>query len=86
MQSTLVLIKNPNFLILCIVHGLNIGLSIAWNGLMNQAMTPYGYDNHQVGNIAAVSIVAGSLGCGKFFFFSCCIILNFVYSYLWSSS
>ncbi|KAI8887074.1 MFS general substrate transporter [Backusella circina FSU 941] len=63
MQSTLLLIKNPHFLILCVVHGLNIGLSIAWNGLMNQAMTPYGYNNHQVGNIAAVSIVAGTLGC-----------------------
>lgn len=59
------LIKNPHFLTLAIVHGLNVGLSIAWNGLMNQAITPYGYSNTDVGNIAAIGVVGGTLGCRK---------------------
>jgi FLVCR family MFS transporter 7 len=63
LKGTVVLLKNPHFLTLCVVHGLNIGLSIAWNGLMNQAITPYGYTDNQVGNIAAIGVVGGTLGC-----------------------
>jgi FLVCR family MFS transporter 7 len=65
-QGTMILLKNPQFIILCIVHSLNIGLSIAWNGLMNQAIAPYGYTDNQIGNIAAIGVVGGTLGCRKF--------------------
>ncbi|KAI8051365.1 major facilitator superfamily domain-containing protein [Gilbertella persicaria] len=63
MQGTLLLLKNPHFLILCVVHGLNVGLSIAWNGIMNQAITPYGYTDSEIGNINAIGVVGGTLGC-----------------------
>ncbi|KAI7876656.1 major facilitator superfamily domain-containing protein [Mucor mucedo] len=63
LQGTVILLKNPHFLTLCVVHGLNVGLSIAWNGLMNQAISPYGYTDNQVGNIAAIGVVGGTLGC-----------------------
>ncbi|GAA5805451.1 major facilitator superfamily domain-containing protein [Helicostylum pulchrum] len=63
MRGTFILLKNPHFLTLCVVHGINIGLSIAWGGLMNQAITPYGYTDNQAGNIAAIGVVGGTLGC-----------------------
>ncbi|KAI8343743.1 major facilitator superfamily domain-containing protein [Chlamydoabsidia padenii] len=62
-QGTLSLIKNVHFWILCGIHGINVGLSISWGGLFNQAITPYGYTNAQAGNIVAVGLVAGTLGC-----------------------
>ncbi|KAI9258253.1 hypothetical protein BY458DRAFT_440986 [Sporodiniella umbellata] len=62
-QGTLTLLKNPQFLIILFVHGINVGLSIAWGGLMNQAISPYGYTNADAGNIAAIGIVGGSVGC-----------------------
>ncbi|CEP14743.1 hypothetical protein [Parasitella parasitica] len=62
-QGTLLLLKNPHFLILIVIHSLNIGLSIAWNGLMNQAISPYGYSDNEIGNIAAIGVVGGTLGC-----------------------
>lgn len=65
LQSTIGLVKNIHFWILCGIHGLNVGLSIAWGGLMNQAITPYGYSDSQAGNIVAVGIFAGTLGCRK---------------------
>lgn len=64
-QGTMILMKNPQFIILCIIHSLNIGLSIAWNGLMNQVISPYGYTDNQIGNIAAIGVVGGTLGCRK---------------------
>lgn len=70
LKGTVILLKNPHFLTLCVVHGLNVGLSIAWNGLMNQAITPYGYTDNQVGNIAAIGVVGGTLGCRKYNFSS----------------
>ncbi|GAN06656.1 cell surface receptor major facilitator superfamily transporter transporter [Mucor ambiguus] len=62
-QGTMLLLKNPHFLILLIIHSLNIGLSIAWNGLMNQAIAPYGYTDNEIGNIAAIGVVGGTFGC-----------------------
>ncbi|KAG2215195.1 hypothetical protein INT46_001471 [Mucor plumbeus] len=62
-QGTMLLLKNPHFLILLIIHSLNVGLSIAWNGLMNQAISPYGYSDSEIGNIAAIGVVGGTLGC-----------------------
>ncbi|CAO3611532.1 unnamed protein product [Mucor fragilis] len=62
-QGTMLLLKNPHFLILLIIHSLNIGLSIAWNGLMNQAISPYGYTDNEIGNIAAIGVVGGTFGC-----------------------
>lgn len=64
-QGTMLLLKNPHFLILLIIHSLNIGLSIAWNGLMNQAISPYGYTDNEIGNIAAIGVVGGTFGCRK---------------------
>lgn len=60
------LVKNPHFIILCLIHSLSIGLSIAWGGLMNQAISPYGYSDNEIGNIAAIGVVGGTLGCCKF--------------------
>ena len=65
LQGTLLLFKNPKFLIIFVIHGLNIGLSIAWSGLMNQVISPYGYTNGEIGNIAAIGVVGGSIGCCK---------------------
>ncbi|KAF1806907.1 major facilitator superfamily domain-containing protein [Mucor lusitanicus] len=62
-QGTMLLLRNPHFLILLIIHSLNIGLSIAWNGLMNQAIAPYGYTDNEIGNIAAIGVVGGTFGC-----------------------
>ncbi|ORZ20645.1 major facilitator superfamily domain-containing protein, partial [Absidia repens] len=62
-KGTLALIKNIHFWILCGIHGINVGLSISWGGLFNQAITPYGYSNAEAGNIVAVGLVAGTLGC-----------------------
>ncbi|KAG1173561.1 hypothetical protein G6F70_005719 [Rhizopus microsporus] len=63
LKMILGLIKNVHFLVILIIHGINIGLSIAWSGLMNQAISPYGYTNGEIGNIAAIAVVGGSLGC-----------------------
>ncbi|KAI8146221.1 major facilitator superfamily domain-containing protein [Fennellomyces sp. T-0311] len=62
-KSTLTLLKNVHFWVLCGIHGLNVGLSIAWGGLTNQALSPYGYSDRDAGNIVAVGIFAGTLGC-----------------------
>ncbi|KAI8088646.1 uncharacterized protein BX664DRAFT_249017, partial [Halteromyces radiatus] len=62
-KGTLALVKNIHFWILCGIHGINVGLSISWGGLFNQAITPYGYSNAEAGNIVAVGLVAGTFGC-----------------------
>ncbi|KAI9321387.1 major facilitator superfamily domain-containing protein [Dichotomocladium elegans] len=61
-QNTWTLIKNFQFLILLGIHGINIGLSIAWGALLNQAITPYGYTDSQAGNMVAVAMAAGAIG------------------------
>lgn len=65
MQGTIILLKNPQFLILCAIHSLNIGLATAWSGLLNQAISPYGYTDNQIGKIAAIGVVGGTMGCCK---------------------
>ncbi|ORX62118.1 MFS general substrate transporter [Hesseltinella vesiculosa] len=62
-KATVELMKNIHFWVLCGVHGINVGLSISWGGLFNQAITPYGYSNADAGNMVAVGLVAGTLGC-----------------------
>jgi MFS family permease len=62
-QGTIILLKNPHFILLCLIHSLNVGLSIAWGGLMNQAISPYGYSDNEIGNIAAIGVVGGTFGC-----------------------
>ncbi|KAI8976000.1 major facilitator superfamily domain-containing protein [Pilobolus umbonatus] len=57
-EETKQLFQNPQFMIICLVHSLSIALCIEWNGLMNQAITPYGYTNSQVGNITAMGVLA----------------------------
>ncbi|KAI8061460.1 hypothetical protein BC940DRAFT_279727 [Gongronella butleri] len=62
-KATLTLMKNVHFWVLCGIHSINVGLSISWGGLFNQAITPYGYTNADAGNMVAVGLVAGTLGC-----------------------
>lgn len=33
---------------------------------MNQAISPYGYSDNEIGNIAAIGVVGGTFGCCKF--------------------
>lgn len=62
LQSTIALMKSVHFWILCGIHGINVGLSIAWGALLNQAITPYGYSDSQAGNMVAVAMAAGAVG------------------------
>lgn len=59
------LAKNYNFWILFLVHGFNVGLSIAFGSIFTQVITPYGYTNAQAGQMNAVAFFAGTLGCCK---------------------
>lgn len=63
------LAKNYNFWILFLVHGLNVGLSIAFGSIFTQVISPYGYTDAQAGQMNAVAFFAGTLGCCKFLFF-----------------
>lgn len=65
-HGALQLLKNPHFLTLSMIHGLNTGISNAWSVVMNQAITPYGYSDSQVGNIAAIGVIGGILGCREY--------------------
>ncbi|CDH52251.1 hypothetical protein RO3G_13522 [Lichtheimia corymbifera JMRC:FSU:9682] len=65
LQSTIALMKSVHFWILCGIHGINVGLSIAWGALLNQAITPYGYSDSQAGNMVAVAMAAGAVGAFK---------------------
>ena len=47
------------------IHGINVGLSIAWGALLNQALAPYGYTDGQSGIIVAVAMTAGAMGARK---------------------
>ncbi|KAI8146481.1 major facilitator superfamily domain-containing protein [Fennellomyces sp. T-0311] len=62
LQCTFQLMKSIHFWMLCGIHGINVGLSIAWGALLNQALTPYGYSDAQAGNIVAVAMAAGAIG------------------------
>lgn len=62
LRCTIQLMKMPPFWILCGIHGINVGLSIAWGALLNQAITPYGYSDSQAGNMVAVAMAAGAIG------------------------
>jgi hypothetical protein len=60
------LMRNPHYWILLIIHGINVGLSISFGTLFNQVLTPYGYTNSQAGILSAVALVSGTLGCCKY--------------------
>lgn len=62
-RGAILLLKSPHFLILSMIHGLNTGIANAWSVVMNQVITPYGYSDSQVGNIAAIGVIGGILGC-----------------------
>ncbi|KAG2221072.1 hypothetical protein INT45_009730 [Circinella minor] len=62
LQCTITLMKNYHFWILCGIHGINIGLSIAWGALLNQALAPYGYTDGESGLIVAIAMAAGAIG------------------------
>ncbi|KAI8637409.1 major facilitator superfamily domain-containing protein [Parasitella parasitica] len=55
--------KNYNFWILFLVHGFNVGLSIAFGSIFTQVISPYGYTDAQAGQMNAVAFFAGTLGC-----------------------
>ncbi|KAI9487525.1 MAG: major facilitator superfamily domain-containing protein [Benjaminiella poitrasii] len=55
--------KNYNFWILFLVHGINVGLSIAFGSIFTQVISPYGYTDAQAGQMNAVAFFAGTLGC-----------------------
>ncbi|KAG2236353.1 hypothetical protein INT48_008335 [Thamnidium elegans] len=57
------LAKNYNFWILFLVHGINVGLSIAFGSIFTQVISPYGYTDAQAGQMNAVAFFAGTLGC-----------------------
>lgn len=62
------LAKNYNFWILFLVHGINVGLSIAFGAIFTQVISPYGYTDAQAGQMNAVAFFAGTLGCCKYYF------------------
>ncbi|KAI7854900.1 major facilitator superfamily domain-containing protein [Circinella umbellata] len=62
LKCTIALMKNYHFWILCGIHGINIGLSIAWGALLNQALAPYGYTDGESGLIVAIAMAAGAIG------------------------
>ena len=47
------------------IHGINVGLSIAWGALLNQALAPYGYTDGESGIIVAIAMAAGAVGARK---------------------
>ncbi|KAH8552699.1 major facilitator superfamily domain-containing protein [Umbelopsis sp. PMI_123] len=55
--------KNGHYWVLFVIHGINVGLSMALATIFNQVITPYGYTNAQSGQLSAVSFFAGTLGC-----------------------
>lgn len=57
--------KNLNFWLLFLVHGLNVGNSIALGTIFTQIISPFGYTDAQAGQLNAVSFFAGTLGCCK---------------------
>jgi nitrate/nitrite transporter NarK len=59
------LAKNYNYWIIFMVHGLNIGLSVAFGSIFTQIISPYGYTDIQAGQMNAVGFFAGTLGCCK---------------------
>lgn len=63
------LAKNYNFWILFLIHGLNVGLSIAFGSIFTQVISPYGYTDAQAGQMNAVAFFAGTLGCCKYLLF-----------------
>lgn len=65
--------KNYNFWILFLVHGINVGLSIAFGSIFTQVISPYGYTDAQAGQMNAVAFFAGTLGCCK------CLSSSFFY-------
>ncbi|KAI7900437.1 major facilitator superfamily domain-containing protein [Cokeromyces recurvatus] len=58
-----ILSKNYNFWILFLVHGMNVGLSIAFGSIFTQIISPHGYTDAQAGQMNAVAFFAGTLGC-----------------------
>lgn len=60
------LLRNYNFWILFLVHGFNVGLSIAFGSIFTQVISPYGYTDAQAGQMNAVAFFAGTLGCCKY--------------------
>ncbi|KAI8994539.1 major facilitator superfamily domain-containing protein [Pilobolus umbonatus] len=57
------LFKNFSFWTCFLIHGLNVGLSIAFGSIFTQVISPYGYTDAQAGQMNAVAFFSGTLGC-----------------------
>lgn len=58
-----ILTTNFNFWILFLIHGFNVGLSIAFCALFPQILSPHGYTNLEAGQLNALGFFASTLGC-----------------------
>ncbi|KAI7862001.1 major facilitator superfamily domain-containing protein [Spinellus fusiger] len=63
LKSLRILSKNHQFWILFFIHGLNVGVCIAFNTLLPQLISPYGYTDIDAGQLNAISFLFGILGC-----------------------
>ncbi|KAI8384285.1 uncharacterized protein BYT42DRAFT_632494 [Radiomyces spectabilis] len=62
-EGLCILSRNYNFWILFLIHGFNVGLSIAFGTIFTQVVAPYGYSDAQAGQLNAIAFFAGTLGC-----------------------
>ncbi|KAI8076367.1 major facilitator superfamily domain-containing protein [Halteromyces radiatus] len=62
-QGLKLLCKNIDFWLLFLIHGLNVGLSVAFSTVFTQIISPFGYTDAQAGQLNAVAFFAGTLGC-----------------------
>eukprot|EP01060_Flectonema_neradi_P009248 TRINITY_DN16604_c0_g1_i1.p1 TRINITY_DN16604_c0_g1~~TRINITY_DN16604_c0_g1_i1.p1 ORF type:complete len:475 (+),score=37.63 TRINITY_DN16604_c0_g1_i1:40-1425(+) len=63
-QSVKLAFRDIHFLTLCLSFGLALGSFNTLATVLNQLLTPYGYDNTETSICSAVSIVAGLVGSG----------------------
>lgn len=70
------LLQSKDFWILFLIHGLNVGLSIALGNIFTQVIAPYGYTDVDAGQLNALGFVAGTIGCSKPLSFCLCISLT----------
>ncbi|KAI8070072.1 major facilitator superfamily domain-containing protein [Gongronella butleri] len=62
-EGLVMLSKNRYFWMVFLVHGLNVGMSIAFGTIFTQVIVPYGYTDMQAGQINAIGFFAGTIGC-----------------------
>ncbi|KAI8069755.1 major facilitator superfamily domain-containing protein [Gilbertella persicaria] len=63
LKGLVMLSKNFHFWVLFFIHAFNVGLSIAFCALFTQIVNPHGYSDAEAGQLNALAIIAGTLGC-----------------------